>query len=130
MVTYIDMNGKTVDLPTMTLDIVERYENATNCTVIREKAVMMLDLMRDIMDESYLTERVGSLEIEKVDLIELCNMFEGTSAAYGAAMRAERDAASTASIEAAERVLDKVQRMADALEANNGVSRQIFDFAA
>lgn len=126
MVTYVDMNGNTVELPVMTLDIVSRYEDATNCTAVRDKAVMMLDLMRDIIDEAYLTKRLGSLDLEKIDLVELCNLFEGTSAAYGEAMRAERDAANTASIDAAERVLDKVQKMADALEANKGANRQVF----
>lgn len=82
---YEDGNGRSFELPKLTLALDERMsEAASSGKTRREKAEAHLALMSEALGADYVAERCGGSEVDEVDLSELSRLFSEVTAAYRA----------------------------------------------
>lgn len=115
MAEYIDANGTIIELPPLTVGMMERFAEAASFEgSISEKCNKMLDILLDIFDTDYLNERLGSSFIDDVDAVELFNLYTGVDYAYEQAMHADKDRAQKKKLDEARALMNDTRAMMEA----------------
>ena len=122
MATYVDANGTVIELPPLTVDMMERFAEAAQFEgSITGKCEKMLSILIDIFEDDYITERLGSAFLDEVDAVELFNLYTGVDDAYEQAMHADKDRAQKKRVEEARQIMNDTRAL---MEAAAGVSAQ------
>ncbi len=125
--TYTDARGNEVELPKLTLALSRKMDAPNKATTSEDKWRSEYAFLSDAYDGDYLSGWLDGKTFDSIDLSRLDALYVGTVGIYMApAIEAQRQqmAGSLRSLDDLD--LDKVYKVADAVQAINSVGRQGF----
>lgn len=84
MTQMTDRLGNTVELPKMTLEAKQRLDGANSAPQDKAGLTLRLNVLKEFLDDDYMTERLDGDTVDNVDVMELIILTSEVFNAYNA----------------------------------------------
>lgn len=84
MAQMTDRLGNTVELPKMTLEAKQRLDGANSAPQDKAGLTLRLNVLKEFLDDDYMTERLDGDTVDNVDVMELIILTSEVFNAYNA----------------------------------------------